>query len=355
MAMTPIGYTDVNYQIKKLQGQNLTIGDISAAKTLLSQCGYSNLIKSYRDPYIITTSSGITYRNNVTFEQIASLYTFDKNLRRAVISSMLDLEEHIKAAAAEVVAKNIGTDSAIYLNPRHYRNKRVRNSKFDLQHVLTNLSNVLSSDKDPIHHCMATHGSVPPWILFNGVYFSTIVNLIVQLPIALQDLLALELYDPVFVNATGQNLRFLMIDSLFIALEYRNLAAHGGRVYNYSSNASLRFGTIWPNSTSSAPTGFSRLLFILSKYKYRQPYDVLASILDAEVNRHCQSFPLDVTYLGQTLNVNIVPKNIVYVSERSKKYHKEPHCSGIQKYSEMTLQEAEARGYMPCKRCVFSK
>lgn len=352
MTTTPIGYTDVNYQIKKLRGQNLIIENEPAAIKLLNQCGYSNLIKSYRDPYIITSGSGISYRSNVTFQQIASLYTFDKRLRRAVISSMLDLEEHIKAAAAEIVAKNIGTDSAIYLDKRHYRNKRVRNPHFDLAHILKNLKSVLSSDKDPIHHCMLTHGSVPPWILFNGVYFSTIVNLIVQLPIPLQDQLALELFDSVQVGASGQKLRFLMNDSLFLALEYRNLAAHGGRVYNYSAKANLRFNDIWPSATTTPPIGFSKLLFVLSRFKYSEPYNVLASVLEEEVNRHCKSYPLDITYLGQTLNINITPLHMVYVSNKSKKYHNRPHCSGIQNALEMPIEDAKAHGYMPCKRCA---
>ncbi len=352
MASSPIGYTDVNHQIQKLQSQQLAFEDVQAATELLRKCGYSNLIKSYRDPYIVMGGSGITYRNNVTFEQIASLYAFDKNLRRAVISSMLDLEEHVKAVTAEIVAKNISTDSAVYLNKRHYRNKRVRNNRFDLNHILQNLQNVLNSPKDPIHHCMVTHGSVPPWILFNGVYFSTIVNLIDQLPISLQDQLALELYDPTQVNASGQNLRFLMMDSLFIALEYRNLAAHGGRVYNYNAKATLRGSVIWPGASSPNPTGFSKLLFILSRYKYGAPYNVLAKILDREVNRHCQVYPLDVTYLGQILNINIVSRNIVHVSPKSKKYHNNPYCSGIKAPIEMTLEEAQNQGFVPCKRCV---
>ncbi len=199
---------------------------------------------------------------------------------------------------------------------------------------------------------MVTHGSVPPWILFNGVYFSTIVNLITQLPIPLQDQLALELFDPAHTNASGQCLRFLMNDSLFIALDYRNLAAHGGRVYNYSSKANLRFNVIWPSATTSAPIGFSKLLFVLSQFKYKEPYNVLASVLNKEVNRHCQSYPLDTTFLGQTLNINIMSKHVVYTSGKSNKYHSLPFCSGIRSPLEMSLDDAIAHGYIPCKRCV---
>lgn len=82
------------------------------------------------------------------------------------------------------------------------------------------------------------------------------------------------------------------------------------------------------------------------------PLNVLTRILDREVNRHCQIYAQDVTYLGQILNLNIVSKNVVFVSEKNKKYHNKPFCSGMQAFKEMTLEEAQKHGYTPCKRCV---
>ena len=41
---------------------------------------------------------------------------------------------------------------------------------------------------------------------------------------------------------------------------------------------------------------------------------------------------------------------IVNVS-RSKKYHRIPDCCGMKHYTEMTLNEAIAKGAVPCKDC----
>ena len=89
-------YSSVEEQIEKLKQQNLIIEDEDFAKKYLEIFGYFNLIKGYRSPYIFTDASGLHYRSGITFNQILSLYMFDKNLRNAVIASMLDLEEHIK-------------------------------------------------------------------------------------------------------------------------------------------------------------------------------------------------------------------------------------------------------------------
>lgn len=118
------------------------------------------------------------YRSGVTFEQIQSLYILDKNLRNAVMASMLDLEEYVKEAAADVIAYKYGTNQNDYLQYRNYVNKKKRKQRFTLPAILDTLKKTLNTDKNPIAHYSQKYGVVPPWILFKSVYFSTIVNFI---------------------------------------------------------------------------------------------------------------------------------------------------------------------------------
>ena len=69
-----IPYTNSNYQLQKLKDNNLIVEDDRFASEMLSMNGYSNLIKSYRDPYILISEGKKTYRTGVTFNQIFSLY-----------------------------------------------------------------------------------------------------------------------------------------------------------------------------------------------------------------------------------------------------------------------------------------
>lgn len=103
---------------------------------------------------------------NITFEQLCSLYLLDKNLRNSVIAAMLDLEEHIKEAAADVIAKSFDVNQNDYLLYKNYQNKRKYKSRFTLSGVLKTLTNTLETDKEPIHHYQTKYGIVPPWILF---------------------------------------------------------------------------------------------------------------------------------------------------------------------------------------------
>lgn len=349
MNSSNITYTTIEKQIEKLKSQHLIIEDENFARNMLKQCGYSNLIKSYREPYIIRKNEKIFYRSGVTFNQIYSLYILDKNLRNAVIASMLDLEEHIKATTSDIIAQSFGVHHEEYLKFKNYRDKKKRNPKFTLSKILLDMKDALESGKNPVAHYRIEHNLVPPWILFRNIYLSTLVNYISYFKPTQQEMMVDALYD---LKIDTKILRNLMLDTLFICLEYRNLAAHGGRIYNYKCNTKFRV----PNDTdydefSKVPCDFNLLIFLLKSFKYQSPYEHLLDILSKEVNRHCNLYPQDVTYLGQILNIDIIPTQYAWISEKSNKYHFHPHCSGLQNSSKIKLDDINTKIYTPCKKC----
>ena len=309
------------------------------------------MIKSYREPYIIRSNDTITYRSGVTFEQIYSLYILDKNLRNSVMAAMQDLEEHIKENAASVIAGAFGVDTNDYLKFSNFANKKKCNTYFTLPNILDKLNKALNADREPIHHYRIKYNTVPPWILFKSIYFSTVVNLISVFKPPEKTVLANRLYNKTQLNLNDYELSMLMTDTLFICLDYRNVAAHGGRIYNHKSKNSLRFYEIFKATTHPAPGGFNELLFLLDLFEYKSPYNTLHKTLNNELTRHCNLYPQDVTYLGQILNINIVTKEVVYISENSNKFHRLPHCSGIKNAKSIDIKNDKLSNYVPCKRC----
>lgn len=346
--------TLVEQQLQKLLSQNLTINDMEYARNCLKLYGYSNLIKSYRAPYIVRENDSITYRSGVTFEQVCSLYILDKNLRNAVMASMQDLEERIKEAASSVIYDAFSANQKQYLSFKNYVNKKKRKKRFTLGGILDTLNNTLDTDKNPIYHYKIKYGNVPPWILFKSIYFSTIVNFIDLFKTPQKNDMVNSLYDfkELNPNLSIDKQRMLMMDTLYICLDYRNMAAHGGRIYNHNSKYTLHINEIFGPNTHTTIKGFSQLLFLLSLFEYSAPYDRLQQALTTELNRHCSQFPQDVTYLGQILNIDIYPIQHVYISPKSKIYHFDRHCCGLKNATEINLETAEEMGYLPCKKCV---
>lgn len=349
--METFDYTTVEEQIAKLKSQNLIISDEAAAKVALTIYGYSNLIKSYCEPYTIIIDGQRQYRNGVTFDQLYSLYILDKNLRNAVMASMLDLEEHIKATAAEVIAKSFGTHPDEYLNFRNYSNRRKRKKHFTLTGILDTLNKTLNTGKDPIHHYKTVHEIVPPWILFKSIYFTTIVNFVDLFKTQQKNEMFNNLYDLDNLHLSEESGRMLMMDTLFICLDYRNTAAHGGRTYNHQSDNKLRAENIFGIEPDGIAPGFGQFLFLLRLLRYKNPFLYLDSVLSSEVNRHCSQFPQDVTYLGQILNMNITAQEVVWISPNSNKCHSDPHCSGMKNAIKIPFAEAKDKGYVCCKKC----
>ena len=138
-----MNYSTIEQQIKHLKDCHLIIEDEDYAKEQLLAYGYSNLIKSYREPYVISSDDCKIFRSGITFEQICSLYVLDKNLRNSVIAAMLDLEEHIKAITADVLASAFGVHQDDYLKFRNYRDKKKHNKNFTLSKIISDLKKAL--------------------------------------------------------------------------------------------------------------------------------------------------------------------------------------------------------------------
>lgn len=209
----------------------------------------------------------------------------------------------------------------------------------------------LYSDKDPIHHYMSKYGDVPPWILFKGVYFTTIVNFVGFFKTPEQNEMISHLYHDHYDFIYDDSMKKLMMDTLFICIDYRNMSAHGGRIYNYQSRNTLRKDEIFHADYGLMTSGFSELLFILSLLSYTTPFDRLNNALQYELNRHCSLFPDDSEYLSKVLNIDIVKKDFVYYKASGSKYHTIPSCSGMQDAIQIDIEEAKSLGLAPCKRC----
>lgn len=145
-------YSTPEEQIQKLKLKNLIFEDEDFAKAKLAEYGYYNIINSYKAPYMTIVNGKKEYISGTSFEQIYSLFTLDHNLRNSIMSAMLDFEEHLRAATAEVIARNWGTDHNEYLKWEHYRDRSTVKERFSLRGILGTLRQNIMSGKDPIKY-----------------------------------------------------------------------------------------------------------------------------------------------------------------------------------------------------------
>lgn len=356
-----IKYTTSEQQISILKGKGLKFDNEKSAAQSLNEYGYYNIINGYKSPYVKIINGEKVYIPGTTFEQIFSLFLLDYNLRNSIIAAMLGFEEHLRAIAADVLAKSFGTDHNEYLNRNNYRDRRVTKQRFCLDGILKTLRKNTLSEKDPIKYYRENYGIVPPWILFKGTYLSTLVNFIRAFKAPQKQALIQKLYPVTLQNSNLPSAKKLLSDTLFMCLEYRNLSAHGGRIYNYIPDNKLQLSDeiyeIIPKARkqyigSNLFQGFSQLLFSLSLFNNDKPHTIISDTFHTEINRHCNVFMEDASFLQEITGVRIIRKHVVYVSDNTKKFHLNPYCSGIRNSYYIPYEAALSKGYTPCKRCV---
>ena len=340
-------YTTTEQQISKLKSQQLLFENEEKAKRILQTYGYYNIINGYRDPYIIKNYDRKVYSQGVTFEQIFALFVLDHHIRDAVLLAMIDFEEHLRAVVADILSEDFGSDFNTYLNKNNFRDKRVSDPRFSRQSILNNLLKVAQrSHTQPIMYYRKVHGTIPPWILLKGVFFSDLINLTRFFKKRERDKLVHRLYLDKLKHFTDEQLKDLMSDSLFMFLEYRNLAAHGGRVYNYIPKCTIR-----EFDSKSVHKGLPQLLSALSSFAYIQPFRRLNNAILRALNEYCRLYINDIERLKLATGLEIYAEDRVWINERSHKYHTLKNCSGSQNNKYVSLDEALALEYAPCKRC----
>lgn len=313
----PQQFTTIDEQIELLKKRGLSFTSEDTAYELLEIYGYYNIINGYKEPYISKSKYSEQYKPGVTFEQIYSLFCLDHAIRNELMLILLDLEEHLRCTTSYVIAENFGFREEEYLNCKNYQNRSSTNPQFSLHHILDTLKVATNSNKNPIKYHRDVYHNVPPWVLFKGIYLSTLVNLIKLQKPAIKAQIISKIYDTAYENI-DKFVQHLFTDTLFMCLEYRNLAAHGGRIYNYFPKSSIRISPESekaliqkiPNfSTLHKVHSFGTLVCVLDLFKRKSYRNTLISVIELEIKKHCISYPNDLQYLLESAGI----KNIVHI------------------------------------------
>lgn len=275
-------FTTIDEQIKRLKSRGLSINNEETAYELLSTYGYFNIINGYKEPYIFKTEVSAQYIPGTTFEQIYSLFCLDHAIRNQILLLMLDLEEHLRSVTSYVIAESFGIKEEDYLKYKNYQNRSSSNPRFALPNILDSLKNATLSNKNPIKYYRENYHNVPPWVLFKGVFLSTLVNFI-------------RLQKP---------------------KQKSDLAAHGGRIYNYIPSSSIRVSLESEKILNIKITNFANihkvhslgtLVCMLDLFKRKTYSKSLKKVIESEIKKHCNIYPNDLPYLLESTGI----KNII--------------------------------------------
>lgn len=308
-----VKFTNINEQINILSKRNMKFDNVDFAKNMLFVYGYYNIINGYKEPYVQMIDGKEYYADGVTFERLFSLFTLDSNFRTAILTSTLSLEEHLRSVTSYVIGKNFGSDHEKYLLRENYKDRLAANPRFSLDSILETMNQAVNSKKDPIKYHRETYGNVPPWILVKGLYMNTLVNFIKFQNKDSKEEMIQAVYGISKETASLDSVKELFVNTLFVSLDYRNMAAHGGRAYNFHPKTRLRINRKFLSELSHVIAGpnelheycdISQFLYLLKLFRLNSISQPLEDTLNSEVTRHCRMYPEDIDYISSTTGLS---------------------------------------------------
>lgn len=168
-------FKTLDEQIELLKSRNLIIEDEEWAKDKLLNYNFYKVINGTRK-YFIDKPGSYNYRDNTSFRQLEKMHEFDKNIKKFFLTSILDIERHLRSIVSYVFMKH-HPEAEAYLNPDNF------NSNFSLisanSHTLTKTIENYKEEKNynkSMEYYTKKYDHVPFWFLVNFISFGKLVN-----------------------------------------------------------------------------------------------------------------------------------------------------------------------------------
>lgn len=285
-------------QISILRNRNLTV-DGSKAMRALSTAGYYNIINGYKDIFLdVQASKSIGedyYKPGTTFEQIYSLYLFDSNMRNILMKNLLAVETTVKTKTAYYFSEAYRSEFA-YLNINNFDASHAR----DVTKLISKLSNVINnntsnnnSSNGQINHYINNHKNVPLWVLSQKMTFGEIKHFIYCMKTGLKNKFCEEILQDynraykhrIHISPAVISDIMLMLDLLN---DFRNVCAHGERLYNFVFKQGKNIPGITSHFYSPQNISFASKLFdcvlISGLFTPKKEYYTLLKLISREIN-----------------------------------------------------------------------
>lgn len=225
-------FSTIEDQIKKLDSRGLDVSD-PRVKNVLEMENYYNVINGYKELFIDKAYTGTDekYKEGANFNELYSLYLFDRELRNIFIKYILEIENNVKTVIAYDFSSKYGHDNYLKISNfdievKHWERKTAAQKIGDISGLIANIqrdiSRQLSKNNPMISHNMLTYGYIPLWVLVNSLTLGTISVFYSYLTQKDQ-------------NDVGRKFNLRpdeMTKILFILTIYRNACAHDERFYN---------------------------------------------------------------------------------------------------------------------------
>ena len=221
-------FKTINEQVEILKNKGLIIEDeISVKETLLRENYF--FIMGYRHVFM-TSPKERKFIPGTTFDEVYSLFTFDRNFRNIIFKNVLVIENQLKSVISYQLSKKYGYKEKDYLNVNNFnRNKETSRQINDLLRKLKRQIRINGYQHQATSHYINNYGYIPRWVSVKVLSF----GLMSELFSILKDEDKEEIASYYCIDADA------LQDYLSILSNYRNLCAHEDILYNHETQKGI--------------------------------------------------------------------------------------------------------------------
>ncbi|MEG0026112.1 MAG: Abi family protein [Bacilli bacterium] len=214
-------FKNLNEQLDILRSKGLIIENEEEAKDILFRENYF-FISGYRHLFM-RTSKERHFIEGTTFDELYSMFVFDRQIRNIIFKNILIIENNIKSIISYQLSKKYGFKEKDYLNIKNFTQDNLKNRQVsDVLNKMKRQIKINGRQHSATLHYISNYGYIPLWILVKVLSFGIVSEFYSILKSEDQYIIS-EIYE-------------LDSDTLQIYLallsNYRNLCAHEDILYD---------------------------------------------------------------------------------------------------------------------------
>lgn len=208
-------FRNLDEQLEIFKYKGLIIEDEEFAKNILLRENYF-FLNGYRHLFM-KSANNKRYIEGTTFEELYSLFLFDRQFRNIIFKNLLIIENNIKSIISYQLSKKYGYKESDYLKTKNFDGSPEKQKQInDLLKKMKRQIRVNGSQHSATSHYLSNYGYIPLWVLVKVLSFGIVSEMYSVLK--LEDRLAIA-------NVYGIDQETLT-NYLPILANYRNLCAH---------------------------------------------------------------------------------------------------------------------------------
>lgn len=221
-------FKNLEEQIEIFKYKGLTIEDERYAKQVLLRENYF-FINGYRHLFVLSETDK-RFKEGTTFEELYSLFLFDRSFRNVLFKYLLVIENNLKSILSYQLSRKYGYRERDYLKTKNFTQEPQKQAQLnDLLKKMKRQIRVNGSQHSATLHYASSYGYIPLWILVKVLSFGIVSELFSVLKNEDKEEIA-KIYGLEPDNLTVY---------LPILANYRNLCAHEDILYENKTQKAI--------------------------------------------------------------------------------------------------------------------